>query len=91
VVFTANGPLVASDTNGTDDIYQRDVDGGITLRISVGTHGDQAVGASGFSSISLNTSDLELGIRVVFESDAANLVDSDVNGKRDIFVRGRFR
>jgi Tol biopolymer transport system component len=52
-------------------------------RVSVGVHGDDALGESGFPALS------EDGRLVVFHSTAANLVRGDANGVADVFVRDR--
>jgi len=74
--------LVANDTNNTTDIFLRDLQLGITTRISVSSSGDQAN----------NVSDTQIAISadgrfVAFVSDASNLVSDDGNGVADIFVR----
>lgn len=82
VVFHSTAAnLVAGDTNGTTDVFIRDRTAATTTRASVSTGGTQANGLSGSPRI---TGD---GSRVVFVSDASNLVSSDTNGKRDVFVR----
>ena len=73
--------LVASDTNGVDDIFVRDTLNNTTTRVSVGPGGAEANGASYAPSISSD------GRYVVFTSAAANLVVSDTNGVSDVFVR----
>lgn len=77
------GNLVADDTNGCDDIYVRDRQGGQTYRASVPTAGGEANAACATPSMSAD------GRFVGFESDASNLVASDANGKKDVFVRDR--
>jgi len=75
--------LVASDTNGVPDIFVRDLNTGLTSRVSVSSSGVEANGTSSYPSISGD------GNLIVFVSDATNLVTGDTNGKSDIFLRNR--
>ncbi|MEM8531289.1 MAG: cadherin-like domain-containing protein [Chloroflexota bacterium] len=86
--------LVAGDTNNWIDIFVRDRDtdadgvfdepGAVsTTRISMGSDGTQANGASFAPAISAS------GRYVAFDSLANNLVDGDSNGVRDVFVHDR--
>lgn len=86
--------LVDGDTNGLRDIFVRDRDfdtDGVfdepgmvkTTRVSLGPGGIQANGNSWEVSISSN------GRYVAYSSDASNLVSSDGNGARDVFVVDR--
>jgi Tol biopolymer transport system component len=81
--------LVPGDTNGQADVFLRDTVAHTTVRVSIAadgtTQGDGMSGlpAGNFQPISISAD----GRYVAFESDAANLVDNDTNGKRDIFVR----
>jgi len=80
-VSLATNLATTNDTNQTADIYVRDRDMGTTERVSVNTDG---VGGDNFSqlpSISGN------GQFVAFESFATNLVNDDMNGEFDVFVR----
>jgi Tol biopolymer transport system component len=73
--------LVPGDTNGTNDVFVRDLRKGVTRLVSVATGGAQQVGGrADESAISAN------GRFVVFESFAPNLVPGDTNGLSDIFV-----
>ena len=82
VVFTSSASnLVSGDTNGLRDIFVRDRVNHTTTRVSVSTSGTQANGVCYFPSISAN------GNRVVFLSDATNLVSGDTNGAPDVFMR----
>lgn len=74
--------LVASDGNGKSDIFVRDRTAGTTSRVSVATAGTEASG--GDSTEPAIGAD---GRYVVFVSAATNLVASDGNGKKDIFLR----
>jgi Tol biopolymer transport system component len=73
--------LVEGDTNGVRDIFLRDMDLGITYRVSVSTAGTEANGSSNHPAISSD------GRYVAFDSDATNLVSDDTNNKTDVFVR----
>ena len=75
--------LVASDTNGTTDIFVRDRQAGTTRRVSISSAELQGNGGSYYPSISAD------GRYVAFDSDATNLVANDTNGTRDVFVRDR--
>jgi archaellum component FlaF (FlaF/FlaG flagellin family) len=72
--------LVASDTNGKEDVFVHDQVTGTTSRASVTTDGTQAIGDSNSRAISGD------GRYVAFNSSASNLVTSDTNGKKDVFV-----
>ena len=71
--------LVNNDSNGQRDAFIHDRETGATERISAHSNGTQANG------ISQNPSTSDGGRYVAFESRASNLVDSDTNGKRDVF------
>jgi Tol biopolymer transport system component len=75
--------LVSSDTNGLSDIFVRDLQSGLTERVSIDSNGTQGNGASFQPAISAD------GRFVAFRSDAMNLVSNDTNGKSDIFVHDR--
>ena len=75
------GNLAPFDSNGSDDIYLRDVLAGTTQCISVDSGGVNAAGFSDEASISAD------GQRVAFSSQSFNLVAGDSNNVRDIFVR----
>jgi Tol biopolymer transport system component len=72
-----------NDTNGTFDIYVRDITNSTTTRVSVSTNGVESNGTSTAASISSD------GLTVSFSSSATNLIDtvSDNNSVDDIFVR----
>jgi TolB protein len=73
--------LVPGDTNGTSDVFVRDLKRGLTRRVSVDTAGEQAVGTwAGAEAISKD------GRYVLFGADAGNLVLDDTNGSPDLFV-----
>jgi len=75
--------LVAGDTNGTWDIFVRDVVAGTTTRESLDSAGVEANGQSVNPSLSAD------GRFVTYRSAASNLVAGDVNGQDDIFLRDR--
>ncbi|MDH5376839.1 MAG: hypothetical protein OEX00_00780, partial [Gammaproteobacteria bacterium] len=71
----------SSDTNGVADVYLYDRLNGVTSRISITDTELEANGASRFPSISGD------GQRILFTSEASNLVDGDFNSVADVFVR----
>ena len=73
--------LVADDTNRKPDVFVRDRQEGTTVRVSVGSHGEQANRGSLGGAISAD------GRLVAFSSNASNLVRRDTNQERDVFVR----
>src|SRR6266446_2495738 len=75
--------LVASDTNGTTDVFVQDRQTGMTERVSVASDGTQANNASSYPALSAD------GRFVAFQSDATNLVAGDTNGATDVFVQDR--
>ena len=82
VVFDSSASnLVAGDGNSQIDIFVRDLQLGTTRLVSVRTNGNQGNGASYDPSISGK------GRFVAFTSESSNLVGSDTNGKRDVFLR----
>jgi Tol biopolymer transport system component len=84
VAFTSRSSnLVAGDTNGQPDAFVRDLQSGVTERVSVSGSGMQGNFDSAASAISAD------GRYVVFDSNAFNLVRRDLNDKRDVFVHDR--
>lgn len=80
VVFQSTASdLVPNDTNGHLDVFRRDMQTGLTQRVSNGVFG-QANGSSGGGRISGD------GTHVAFTSSATNLVLFDTNSKQDVFV-----
>jgi Tol biopolymer transport system component len=75
--------LVLGDTNQHSDVFVRDRLLGTTERVSVDSSGVQGNSDSETPSLSAD------GRYVAFRSYANNLVASDNNGVRDIFVRDR--
>ena len=73
--------LVPTDTNGTFDVFVRGPSAGTTTLVSVNDSGtDSGNGSSDDPAISAN------GTTVAFESFASNLVVTDSNNNRDVFV-----
>jgi Tol biopolymer transport system component len=82
VVFESSATnLILGDTNGFSDIFQTDVHGPFTQRVSVSSTQAQANDSSFEPSVSAD------GRYVAFQSFATNLVTNDTNGHEDIFVR----
>ena len=79
--FAAN--LVLVDTNGSRDIFVRDLSTGTTELVSVDSAGAQGNGDCDSPSISAD------GRLVAFTSRAGNLVPGDTGGLLDIFVHDR--
>ncbi|HUP78871.1 MAG TPA: hypothetical protein VM260_09970, partial [Pirellula sp.] len=77
--FASN--LVNGDTNGTYDIFVKDLTTGTTTRVNTHSNGTQTDRESFDPSISGD------GKFVTFTSNASNLVEDDSNGLRDIFVK----
>ncbi|HTI99408.1 MAG TPA: hypothetical protein VL527_11045 [Dongiaceae bacterium] len=81
VFASAADDLIAGDTNGVVDIFQRSLTTGVTAPVSVSTNGGWADGPS---RDPVMTPD---GRYVAFVSAADNLVAGDTNGVEDVFVR----
>lgn len=73
--------LVVGDSNGKVDIFERNMQNGITTRVSVSSAGMQSNDDSFCTSISTD------GRYVGFCSFANNLVSGDTNSKLDVFIR----
>jgi Tol biopolymer transport system component len=73
--------LVIGDTNGTFDVFVRDLVAGTTVRASLDMGGGDPDGASNLPSISAD------GRYVAFHSLASDLVIGDGNGNYDVYVR----
>jgi hypothetical protein len=73
--------LVAGDTNVKSDIFLKDLDTGITIRVSTDSNGAQSNNDSQISGISSD------GRYVVFDSYASNLVAGDTNATSDMFLK----
>lgn len=79
--------LVPSDTNAAPDIFVRDLDAGVTCRVSVSSAGAQAGGGRWPASLGALISGN--GRYVAFASFATNLVAGDTNGAGDVFLHDR--
>ena len=77
--------LTGSDTNQATDVFVHDKLTGLTDRVSVNAHGDQAQGASSFATMSAD------GRYVAYQSIAWNLLPNpgDTNGQVDNFLFDR--
>ncbi|MGH9601639.1 MAG: beta strand repeat-containing protein [Terriglobales bacterium] len=86
VLVSSASDLVATDTNGTQDVFVRDLVAGTTALASV-----NSAGTDSGNGISVFTAGLGIsadGQRVVFDSVASDLVANDTNGAvSDVFVR----
>jgi WD40 repeat protein len=83
VFMSVASNLVSGDTNGTNDVFVRDRQTGVTERVSVGSAGQQGDDTSFEPAISGD------GRFVAFASFASNLVAGDTNGSIDVFVHDR--
>ena len=81
--FASSSPMVPSDGNGEADIFVRDLQTGLTTRVSVDSSGSESDGDSSFPKLSPD------GRFVSFSSWATNLVRDDRNGEQDAFVHDR--
>jgi len=82
VAFTsAASNLAPGDDNRINDIFVRDVAGGVTRLVSANIDGTGS--GNGASTAPLISED---GRFVIFESAASNLVTNDFNGTNDVFV-----
>ncbi|HZF76038.1 MAG TPA: FG-GAP-like repeat-containing protein [Acetobacteraceae bacterium] len=79
---SAASNLVAGDTNGAEDVFLKNLLTGAVTLISGG-----AVTGNGHSGLSHTGAFSPDGTRVVFHSDADDLVPGDTNGERDVFVK----
>lgn len=77
--YSTASNLVINDTNGTADIFVKDITNGEIARISVSNTGEEADGYCYDTDISGN------GRYILFDCDATNLVEDDTNGLKDIF------
>lgn len=79
--------LVPDDTNNASDVFVRDLQTGVTTRVSVSSAGAQSnASSSSFVCPPHLSAD---GRFVVFESRASNLVAGDTNNTGDVFVHDR--
>jgi Tol biopolymer transport system component len=82
VLFSSGASnLVEGDSNGQGDVFLFDRTSGTTTLVSLGNRDQQGDKESAFGDIS------DDGRRVVFRSEATNLVSGDTNGTTDIYLR----
>ncbi|MEU8548532.1 hypothetical protein AB0C81_16335 [Streptomyces roseoverticillatus] len=81
-LFSSPEQVAEDDTNGAQDVYAKDLQTGVTRRLSVAADGSQANGGS-YGGAAMSADDQ----RVFFASDATNLVPGDTNDRQDVFVR----
>ena len=72
--------LVPDDTNGTGDVFVRDVVTAVTRRLSLAGNGQQTESPSFGAAVSAD------GSALAFESFSSRLVPGDTNGALDVFV-----
>ena len=80
-------PLGATDSNGTDDVFVRDLQTGTTTLVSVNQFGTHSGNDGGFLYSSSNHAISANGRFVAFTSRSGDLVATDTNGTFDVFVR----
>jgi hypothetical protein len=82
VAFTSSSGILASgDANAANDAFRRDTVAGNTLLVSRSSGGTIGDGASRVADMSAD------GTKVLFDSVATNLVGSDTNAVKDVFLR----
>ena len=74
--------LGPTDTNGTTDVYLRDLQLGTTTLVSV-----NSVGTDSGNNFSFSTHLTTNGRFLLFQSEASDLVPTDTNGARDVYLR----
>lgn len=85
VAYESEAPnLVNRDENNASDIFILDRQNKSILRASVSDHNGEANGNSDVPKLS------EDGDWIAYESTASNLVEGDLNGKQDVFIKYRF-
>lgn len=80
VVFATSAALVDTDTNGQSDVYLYDVLYEAFVLVSRNALGKSGRGPSLRPRIDAN------GERVVFESDATDLIENEQNGVTDVYI-----
>ncbi len=78
---TRSTNLAPNDTNGSSDVFVRDLTTGTLTRASTAADGSQADAGSVLASMSVD------GRHVAFQSDATNLVAGDTDGVTDVYVK----
>ncbi|HTQ14974.1 MAG TPA: bluetail domain-containing putative surface protein [Rhizomicrobium sp.] len=81
VFFLSTSALAGGDTNGVNDVYEKDLSSGTVTLVSTASDGSQGDGAATDFALSAD------GTKVVFISYADNLVAGDNNGASDVFVK----
>ena len=81
--FSEASDLVATDTNGSLDVFVRNLQKGTTTLVSVNRAGTDSINGSSFGSFALSAD----GRFVAFLSDATDLVATDTSGTANVFVR----
>lgn len=81
IAFITGNSFVMDDENGSQDVYVKDMDEGMYRRANVASDGSEANDAS-WDTPAISDD----GSRVVFDSDATNLVADDTNDTIDIFL-----
>lgn len=97
ILFTSNATTLVPDSNGTFDIFMKNLVTGAVTRISTTSTGAEATGGdstfgdnfdsltgTGNNSTRFISSD---DSKVIFHSAATNLVSGDSNGRIDVFVK----
>jgi Tol biopolymer transport system component len=78
--------LVRGDANGYGDVFVHDRETAKTTLVSVTSSGEQANASAGGLAPGMISAD---GSRIVFMSEATNLVPGDTNSAQDVFVHDR--
>jgi Tol biopolymer transport system component len=78
---SAASNLVPGDTNGVADVFIKDLITGAIARVSTTATGEEGNAAAGYG-VQFSPD----GTKIVFSSQASNLVAGDTNGHRDVFV-----
>ncbi len=81
VAFTSSASnLVPGDTNGSTDVFERDLQNGTTTRVSVASDGTEANSSSSSNKPAISAD----GRFVAFQSNATNLAPADINNTTDV-------
>jgi IPT/TIG domain-containing protein/WD40 repeat protein len=79
---SSSNNLIESDTNSTTDVFVRDLEAGSTTLVSKDSNGNQGDMYDSSNNPSISSD----GRYVAFDSNAENLVETDSNYERDVFV-----
>ncbi len=82
--FSTSTNLVPNDTNGTVDLFIKDLTTGAITRANTSALGGQAMGEVELQQIPVFSPD---GTKIMFQSRSSNLVPGDTNGIDDIFIK----